>query len=66
VTWGWGAVMLSTVERGTILECCNRKARKAEGLHHYLFGPPRCTVCARAFHDGIDHRPEPLGHEEGR
>lgn len=64
MTWGLGAVAVTSVPRGTVLDCCNRKTRREEGLHHYLYGPARCTVCAAAFHAGIDHRPDLFGHEE--
>jgi len=66
VTWGWGAVALTTVAKGTVLECCRRRTRKEEGLHVYLFGPPRCTPCAFHFHAAVPHDPELLGHEEDR
>lgn len=65
MTWGLGAVVVTSVPKGTVLECCGRKTRKEEGLHHYLYGPPRCTACATAYHDGIDHQPD-LFHEEDR
>jgi len=62
MTWGLGAVAVSSVPRGTTLDCCGRRTRKEEGLHHYLFGPPRCTRCATSFHAAVPHRPDRFSH----
>jgi hypothetical protein len=47
--WGWGAIMVETLPKGTPCPSCGKKYRKAEGLHRYLFGEPRCTPCATAW-----------------
>lgn len=58
--WGWGAVMVDTPPKGWVCTWCGTALKlKARGRHTYLFGPPRCTACARAWHDtycqGVPH-----------
>lgn len=55
--WGWGAVAVDTPPKDWRCADCGRRATKRRGRHRYLFGPERCTDCARAWHD--EHKEEP-------
>ena len=51
--WGHGALAVETPEPGWCCPHCgldrNRRIRKRENMiarHVYLYGPPRCTICA--------------------
>lgn len=64
MTWGLGAVTVDTPPKGWICPHCGKaQRRKDRGRHTFLFGEPRCTSCAFAFHAVIAHTPERLGHE---
>ena len=49
--WGWGAVIVDTPDKSWTCSYCQR--HKHKGRHWYLFGEPRCTTCARSFHDAL-------------
>jgi hypothetical protein len=60
--WAWGAQLVDTPPKGWVCTHCgqdrNRRKTRPEnmvGRHTYLFDQPRCTPCARAWHDRHCH-----------
>lgn len=48
--WGWGAVMVDSAPPDWLCADCGKRPRgKQAGRHWYLFGPQRCSDCARAW-----------------